>query len=81
MAKWTIKMRVPQTVDTLLAGYRNDVGSYLDALAAERTLRKIEATASMQLADYLAALTELGAVVGLALECPGTTNPPRNSKK
>ena len=70
-----------QTVEALDAGYRTDISGYLEVITAQRTLREAEAAASMQLADYLAALAELEAVVGVDAE-HGETNPlPRNSKK
>lgn len=70
-----------QTVATLDAGYRTDISSYLEVISAQRTLREAEAAASTQLADYLSALAELEAVVGVDAE-PGDTNPPpRRTKK
>ena len=70
-----------QTVETLQAGYRTDTSSYLELLTAQRTLREAEAAASAQLADYLAALAELEAVVGIDGENATTKSPPRNPKK
>ena len=70
-----------QTVETLQAGYRTDTSGYLELLTAQRTLREAEAAASMQLADYLAALAELEALVGLDDGYGETKPPPRNPKK
>lgn len=54
-----------QTVETLRAGYQAGTSGYLEVLTAQRTLREAEAAASAQLADYLATLAELEAVVGI----------------
>ncbi len=70
-----------QTVETLQAGYRTDISNYLEVITAQRTLREAEAAASSQLADYLAALAELEALVGIDGENVETKSPPRNSKK
>lgn len=70
-----------QTVETLQAGYRTDISGYLELLTAQRTLREAEAAASMQLADYLAALAELEAVVGVDAEHGDTKPTPQNSRK
>lgn len=70
-----------QTVATLQAGYRTDSNSYLEVITAQRTLREAEAAAAMQLADYLSALTELEAVVGIDAEHGEIHSRPRNSKK
>ena len=70
-----------QTVEALDAGYRTDISGYLEVITAQRTLREAEAAASMQLADYLAALAELEAVVGVDAGHGETNPPPRNSKK
>ena len=70
-----------QTVATLEASYRADNSGYLELLTAERTLREAEAAASSQLADYLAALAELEALVGYDGDNAGSKSPPRNSKR
>ena len=70
-----------QTVETLQAGYRTDTSGYLELLTAQRTLREAEAAASSQLADYLAALAELEALVGLDDGYDETKPPPRKPKK
>ena len=70
-----------QTVQTLQAGYQTDISNYLEVITAQRTLREAEAAASAQLADYLAALAELEALVGIDGEHAETKSPPRNSKK
>ena len=70
------------TVETLQAGYRTDISNYLEVISAQRTLREAEAAASTQLADYLAALAELDALVGLDGETgDGKTAAARNSTR
>lgn len=70
-----------QTVETLEAGYRTDISNYLEVITAQRILREAEAAASAQLAEYLAALAELEAVVGIDDKRAMTKVSPRNSKK
>jgi outer membrane protein TolC len=57
-----------QTVQSIEAAYRTDTAGYLEVLTAQRTLREAEAEASMQLTDYLVALAELDALVGVDAE-------------
>lgn len=70
-----------QTVETLQAGYRADTSGYLELLTAQRTLRDADAAASAQLANYLAALAELEALVGIDGENTVTKSPSRKLKR
>ncbi|MEP6671414.1 MAG: TolC family protein [Chthoniobacter sp.] len=69
------------TVETLQAGYRTDISNYLEVITAERTLRDAESAASSELADYLAALAELDALVGIDDEGGDAKSTPKKSKR
>jgi multidrug efflux system outer membrane protein len=70
-----------QTEEVLSAGYESDTSTFLDVIVAQRTLRDAEAAASMQLADYLAALAELEALVGIEAPAADGAQPSPQAKK
>jgi outer membrane protein TolC len=53
-----------QTTETLRINYEADTATFIEVLTVQRMLRDSEAAASTQLAEYLAALAELEAIVG-----------------
>ena len=53
-----------RTTETLRINYEADKATFTAVLTVQRMSRDAEAAASMQLADYLAALAELEALVG-----------------
>jgi outer membrane protein TolC len=57
-----------QTVEATRVSYENGRSSLLELLSALRTQRDTEATLQQHLADYLAALAELEAIVGVDSE-------------
>ncbi len=56
-----------QTVEASQAGYESDKTGFLDLITAHRSLRDIESTYYLHLAEYHIALAELEAVVGTDL--------------
>jgi outer membrane protein TolC len=70
-----------KTVQSIEAAYKTDAAGYLEVLTAQRTLREAEAEASTQLADYLVALAELDALVGIDTEQRDFKTTTRTEKK
>ena len=73
-----------QTTETLQINYQADSAGFIELLAAQRLLREAEAAASTQLADYLAALAELEAIVGgdpVETASPKTVTAPAKKRK
>ena len=61
----TILPLARQAVAANRSGYQGSKSSFLELIAAERTLRDAEAESQMHLADYHTAVAELAAVVGV----------------
>ena len=64
---------VRKTAETPQVNYRADKASFVELIAAQWMLRDVEATASTQLADYLATLAEMEAIVGFDLLMPDSS--------
>ena len=73
-----------QTEATLQINYQADSASFIELLTAQKVLRETEAAASTQLAEYLAALAELEAIVGgdpAETASPKTVTAPAKGRK
>ena len=64
-----------KTEATLQINYQADTASFIELLTAQKVLRETEAAASTQLAEYLAALAELEAIVGADRAEPPAASP------
>ncbi len=73
-----------KTEATLQINYQADSASFIELLTAQKVLRETEAAASTQLAEYLAALAELEAIVGgdpAETASPKTVTAPAKGRK
>lgn len=70
-----------KTAETLQVNYQAGTAGYVELLAAQRMSRDAEASASMQLAEYLAALAELDSIVGADPAPSETQNKSERSKR
>jgi outer membrane protein TolC len=55
-----------QTVEASRAGYETSTGGFLELITARRTLQDAESNALNHLANYIAAIAELDAIIGRA---------------